>query len=71
MLDKDGAEYEERLFEGKLLLYSRNGIFHVRIYKGNRQYLYKSLKTRELAKAKDLAMRAYYEIEFRKEQNLL
>jgi integrase len=70
LLGKDGAEYEERLFEGKLLLYSRNGIFHTRIYKGNRQYFYKSLKTRELAKAKDLAMRAYYELEFRKEQNL-
>ena len=56
--------------EGKVLLFLRNGIFQVRLYKGNRQYIYKSLKTRDLAKARDLAMRAYYELEFRKEEQL-
>ena len=62
--------FEEKLMEGKVLLFIRNGIFQVRLYKGNRQYIYKSLKTRELGKARDLAMRAYYELEFRKEEKL-
>lgn len=70
MLGKTEGEYTERLLDGKVLLTSRNGVFQVRLYKGNRKYIYKSLKTRDLAKARDLAMRAHYEVEFRKEQNL-
>lgn len=53
-----------------MLLTTRNGIFQVRLYKGNRQYIYKSLKTRDVGKARDAAIRAYYELEFRKEQQL-
>lgn len=70
MSGKTDDEYAERLVEGKALLFSRAGVFQVRLYKGERQYIYKSLKTRDLNKARDLAMRAYYELEFRKEQNL-
>ena len=70
MLGKTDDEYAERLLDGKVLLSTRNGIYQVRLYKGNRQYIYKSLKTADLAKARDLATRAYYELEFRKEQNL-
>jgi len=69
-LNKEDAEYAEQMFDGKLLLSTRKGIFHIRIYKGNRRYLHKSLRTRDLTKARELAMRAYYEVEFRKEQNL-
>ena len=70
MLGKNDATFEEKLMDGKVLLFTRNGIFQVRLYKGSRQYIYKSLKTRDLSKARDKAMRAYYELEFRKEQNL-
>ena len=70
MLGKTDLEYAERLLDGKVLLSTRNGIYQVRLYKGNRQYIYKSLKTADLARARDLATRAYYELEFRKEQNL-
>ena len=54
--------------DGKALLFTRNGIFLVRLYKGKRQYNYKSLKTRDLAKARELAVRAHYELESRKEE---
>ncbi len=68
--DKIDAEYAERLKDGAVLLSTRNGIFQVRLYAGNRRYIYKSLKTRDLETARERAVRAYYELEFCKEQNL-
>ncbi len=56
--------------DGKVLLWTRNSIFQVRLYAGNRRYIYKSLKTRNLDEAREKAVRAYYELEFRKEQKL-
>jgi len=70
LLGKAEGEFEEKLLDGRVLLFSRNGIFQVRLYKGTRQYIYKSLKTRDLNKARDLAVRAHYELEFRKEEQL-
>jgi integrase len=70
LLGKIDGEYAEKLMDGNVLLTTRNGIFQGRLYKGNRQYIYKSLKTRDVNKARELAVRAYYELEFRKEQNL-
>ena len=70
MLGKTEGEFEEKLLDGRVLLFTRNGIFQVRLYKGTRQYIYKSLKTRDLNKARDLAVRAHYELEFRKEEQL-
>ena len=70
MLGKTDAEFEEKMVDGKVLLFTRNGIFQVWLYKGKRQYIYKSLKTRDLAKARNLAVRAQYELEFRKEEQL-
>ena len=70
MLGKTEGEFEEKLLDGRVLLFTRNGIFQVRLYKGKRQYIYNSLKTRDLAKARDLAIRAHYELEFRKEEQL-
>jgi integrase len=67
---KDTAEYAERLKDGKVLLSSRNGIFQVRLYAGNRRYIYKSLKTRDLNEARDSAYRAYYQLEIRIAENL-
>ena len=59
LLGKTEGEFEEKLLDGRALLFSRNGILQVRLYKGTRQYIYKSLKTRDLAKARDLAVRAH------------
>ena len=70
MSDKDTVEYEEKLLEGKVLLFSRSGIFQVRLYKGDRRYIYRSLKTRDLKAAREEAVRAYYEVEFRKREQL-
>ncbi|MDB2574295.1 hypothetical protein N9X94_06270 [Planktomarina temperata] len=70
MSDKETVEYAEKLKDGKVLLSTRNGIFQARLYAGNRRYIYKSLKTRDLDEARERAVRAYYELEFRKEQNL-
>ena len=70
MLGKTDGEFEEKLLDGKVLLFSRSGIFQVRLYKGEREYIYKSLKTRDVNKARELAIRAHYELEFRKEVNL-
>ncbi|MGA1634864.1 MAG: hypothetical protein ACO37C_08270 [Gemmobacter sp.] len=62
--------YDERLLEGRLLLFSRNGVFQVRVYKGDRRYIYKSLKTGDLKTAREEALRVYYEIEYRKRERL-
>ena len=69
----DGVvEHEERLEDGAVLLFSRNGIFQARIYKGEgkRSYIYKSLKTRNVVEARKRAVKYFYETEFRKEQDL-
>ena len=70
MLGETDAEYSEKLLDGNVLLHTRNGIFQVRLYKGNRQYIYKSLKTRDVDAAREAAVRAYYELEFRKKEQL-
>lgn len=64
------AHYEEKLHDGEVLLFERNGIYQVRLYKGNRRYIYKSLKTRDLEKARYLANKEYFESEFKKAQGL-
>ena len=70
MLGKTDGEFEEKLLDGRVLLFSRNGVFQVRLYAGSRRYIYKSLKTRDLNRARELAVRAHYELEFRKEEKL-
>ena len=70
MLGKTDSEYQEKLLDGQVLLFSRNGIFQARLYKGKRSYIFKSLKTRDVIRARQLATKAFYELEFRKEQNL-
>jgi integrase len=66
------AEHEEYIEDGKVLLYSRNGIFYARVYKGEgtRKYIHRTLKTRNLAEARKAATKFYYEIEFRKDEDL-
>jgi len=62
--------YEEDLEDGKVRVFTRNGIFQARLYKGDRQYIYRSLKTRKLDEARKLAVKFFYEIEFRKQEQL-
>ena len=65
-----GKEHSEALEDGNVLLFSRNGIFQARVYKGDRKYLYRSLKTRDVNEARRLARKFYYEIQIRREQDL-
>lgn len=41
------------------------------MYKGDRRYIYRSLKTRDLTKARERAIKFFYEVEFKLEQGLL
>ena len=60
-----GADHSETLAGGKLLLFTRNGIFQARVYRGERQYLFRSLKTTDLKQARNLALRFLHETEFK------
>lgn len=64
------AKHKEELEDGKVLLYTRNGIFQARVYKGNRQYINRSLKTHKLDDARKLAVKFLHEIEFRQKEQL-
>jgi integrase len=64
-----GTDYEELIKvsdgdkrSGEVLLFVRNGIFQARIYKGDRKYLYRSLKTNELAVARQKAEALWHKI---------
>jgi len=59
-----GSDYKEELADGKVLLFLRNGIFQARIYKGERSYIYRSLKTSELAKARVAALTLLGKLEY-------
>jgi integrase len=65
-----GTDFKEELEDGKVLLFSRNGIFQARFYKGNRQYIYKSLKTKKVEEARKLAIRYLHEMEFKQREGL-
>lgn len=67
MLDSD---YEEVMEGGKVLLFVRNGILQARIYKGERGYLYRSLKTKDVAVARKEALRLFHEMEFKQREGL-
>lgn len=65
-----GKEHKEELIDGNVLLFERNGIYQARVYKGDRKYIYRSLKTRKLNEARKAATKFYYEIQFKLEQEL-
>jgi len=68
MLD---SNYSELLEDGKLKLYLREGIFYARVLiPGTRKYKYKSLGTSKIDAARKLALKFFYEIGFRLEENL-
>ena len=64
------GDHKELLEDGKVLLYTRSGIFQARVYRGDRHYIYRSLKTRKLEEARRLARRFFYEIEIKREEGL-
>ena len=64
------TEFREELEDGKVVLSSRNGIFQARIYKGDRQYIYKSLKTRKVEEARKLALKYLHETEYKQQVGL-
>ncbi len=64
------SEHKELLEDGKVLLQTRNGIFQARVYRGDRRYVYKSLKTRKLDEARKLALRFLHETEFKQQEGL-
>ena len=70
VLQMFGAEHKEELENGKILLFTRNGIFQARFYKGDRSYIYKSLNTRKLDEARRFATKFYYETEYKKAEGL-
>ena len=64
------TEFKEELEDGKVLIFCRNGIYQARFYKGDRQYIYKSLKTRKVEEARKLAVKYLYEMEFKQREGL-
>jgi len=64
------TEFKEELEDGKVLIFCRNGIYQARFYKGDRQYIYKSLKTRKVEEARKLALKYLYEMEFKQREGL-
>ena len=63
-------EHRELLEDGKVLLYTRNGIFQARVYRGDRRYISRTLKTVKLEEARRLARRFFYEIEIKRDEGL-
>ncbi len=64
------TEFREELEDGKVVIFSRNGIFQARFYKGDRQYIFKSLKTRNVEEARRLGLKYLYETEFKQSEGL-
>jgi integrase len=67
MLD---STYEELLEDNKVLLFVRNDNFQARVYKGDRSYLYRSLKTKDLAEARRRALRLLHETEYKQAEGI-
>ena len=64
------SDFKEDIEDGKAQLFVRNGIFQVRVYRGDRRYLYRTLKTSKIADARRLAIRCLHEIEFKQKEGL-
>ena len=57
--------------DGELLLFSGdNGIYQVRLYKGARRFIFKSLRTKNYEEAVQLATREFYDLDFKKRNEL-
>jgi integrase len=58
------------LHDGKLQLFSRNGFWQARVYLGERRYLWRSLKTVDLERAKALGTQLFHETQFKLKSGL-
>lgn len=65
-----GTDNEELLGDGKVLLFVRNSIYQARVYTGDRGYLYRSLKTKDLAEARKRAVRLLHETEYKQAEGI-
>lgn len=65
-----GSDHREELEDGRVLLYIRNGIFQARIYVGDRGYLYRSLKTSDIALARREAVRVFNVTQYKQQEGL-
>ncbi len=65
-----GDDYRELIEDGNVLLFVRNGILQARIYKGDRRYLYRSLKTTKLDEARKEALRLLHITQFKQQAGL-
>src|SRR5713101_4614887 len=63
-------EDERHLEGGKLVLFTRNGIWQARVAIGNRRYLWKSLKTSNEADAKRAGFKLFHLTEHKIEEGL-
>ena len=61
---------EEKLEDGKVLLYLRNSTYQARVYIGDRRYLQRSLKTKNLAEARKRAIRLLHETEYKQAEGI-
>lgn len=59
--------FKEFSHDEELCLYARNGVYQARVYVGDRRYVVKSLKTRDLDAARRAGERFYYETKFKLE----
>lgn len=66
----EADDYIEEREGGRLVIFQRNGIFQARVYRGERSYLYRSLKTRDLEQARKAATRLWHQFEFKSELGL-
>ncbi len=64
------SDYEEDMEDGNVRIFVRNGIFQVRIYKGDRSYIYRSLKTQKIGEARKEALRLFHVIQFKQQEGL-
>ena len=58
------------LHDGLLQLFLRNGLWQARLYLGDGRYLWRSLKTVDFARAKDLGTQLFYETQFKLKSGL-
>lgn len=60
---------KEFYHDDELCIYERGGIYQARVYAGNRRYVTRSLKTRDIAAARKAGERFYYETRFKQEED--
>ena len=64
------VEVIEELQDGKLLLFQRNKIYQARIYVGDRRYIFKSLKTKDIEQARSEGTRLFYELQYKQREGM-